>query len=166
MHKLAFPRSKKRLLLHISFGIVLISGIVETAMNANDLMNNNLLHLIPQVTQYSRCYPPIFIILFISLVGISLVGAVLVFTIQRMLGNLRLELTHTDHSSSGYETGNIFQPGELLRIHTMAFPISRKRYLFIALRRIAMAIPIIAVVLSGIFFYYLRNMSQTNSPCR
>jgi hypothetical protein len=46
MHKLAFPMSKKRLLLYISFGIMLGSGIVDTAMYANDLMDNNLLHLI------------------------------------------------------------------------------------------------------------------------
>jgi hypothetical protein len=166
MHRLTFPRSRKRFLLYISFGIVLVAQITNTVLFANDLMNNNLLHLIPQVRQDTPCFSSYFIILFTILVGISLVGVASAFVSQEILENLRLELTHTDHPSSGYEIGTIYQPSELLRLHTLAFPISRKRYLYIALRRITIVVFIIAIVLFGISLYYLRNMSQTISPCR
>jgi hypothetical protein len=46
MHRLAFPRSKKRFLLYISFGIVLLAVITNTVLHANDLMDNKVLHLI------------------------------------------------------------------------------------------------------------------------
>lgn len=46
MHKFVFPKSRKRCLLYISFGIFLVALITNTVFSANDLMNNNLLHLI------------------------------------------------------------------------------------------------------------------------
>jgi hypothetical protein len=46
MHRLTFPKSRKRFLLCISFGIVFVAQITNTLMVANDHMDNKLLHLI------------------------------------------------------------------------------------------------------------------------
>jgi hypothetical protein len=166
MHKLAFPKSKKRVLRHFLIGTLLVAFITYNVLFANDLMNNNLLHLIPQVKESDLCYPPRQIITFIIMIGISLVGVASAFARFRILGNLRLELTQTDHSPSGCEISTMHNQRELLRLHTLAFPRSRERYLYIALRRVLIIISIVLTVLSGIFLYYFKNMPPTLSPCR
>ena len=132
---------------------------------ANDLMNNNLLHLIPQVKQSDLCYSPGHIITFISMIGISLVGAASAFASFRIIENLRLELTQIDHSSPGSEIGTIHNQS-VLRLHTLAFPRSRKRNLYIALRRATIVISVVFIVSVGANLYYFRNMPPTFSPCR
>ena len=166
MHKLAFPRSKKRVLRYVLIGILLVAFITYNVLFANDLINNNLLHLIPQVKESDLCYSPGHIITFISMIGISLVGAALAFASSRILGNLRSELTHTDHSSSGCEIGTIHNQSELLRLHTLAFPKSRKRHFYVALSRVIKTFPVVFIVLFGIYLYYFKNMPPTFSPCR
>lgn len=166
MHKLAFPRSKKRVLRYVSFGVLLAAFITENVLFANDLMNNNLLHLIPQVKESDLCYSPGHIITFISMIGISLLGAASAFASFRTIEHLRLELTQIDHSSSGSEIGTIRNQSEFLRLHALAFPRSRKRNLYIALRRVTIMISVVFIVSVGANLYYFRNTPPTFSPCR
>jgi hypothetical protein len=166
MHKLAFPRGKKRVLRYILIGILLVAFITYNVLFANDLMNNNLLHLIPQVKESDLCYSPGHIITFISMIGISLVGAASAFASFKVIENLRLELTQIDHSSPGSEIGTIHNQSELLRLHSLAFPRSRKRNLYIALRRVTIIISVLFIVSVGANLYYFRNIPPTFSPCR
>jgi hypothetical protein len=167
MHRLAFPRSKKRALRYVLFGILVVAYITYNVLFANDLMNNNLLHLIPQVKQSDLCYSPRHITSFVSTIGICLFGMAVAFASFRILGNLRSELSQNGHSSSsGFEIGTIHNQSELLRLHTQAFPKSRKRHVYVALSRVVKTFPVVYIVLFGIYLYCFKSVPPTFSPCR